>query len=381
MPLDQQLLGTKLKRYREQFDLTLAEVALATGISEAVLERYEQGLATPSGDEILIFADFYKCDFKFFISNEKLAPFEETATLFRRYGNEFSKRDRWAVQEFLFLAECEHFLQDSLHRLPEKSFTYRKTTSAARRHGQEAAYSLRRYLGYSDFEVSLDVYRDLRQIGIHVFRRKLQNSNISGLYIRHPVAGDCILINYSEDIDRQRFTAAHETAHAILDWRDHLVVSFKNDREDREVQANKFASNYLVPGTFLRGIPQARTWTQQKALAWANKFKVSTEVLAYALQREGLINPATVDVIKAVRVPKKDKVDPEIPSTLTEQSRERKTHLLELGLSTYYVNLCFEGYRSGIASAARLAEMLLVETDAELRSLARLYGEHLQYGG
>lgn len=124
MPLDQQLLGTKLKRYRAQFDLTLTEVARATGIPEAVLDRYEQGLAVPSGDEILIFADFYKCDFKFFISNEKLAPFEETATLFRRYGNEFSKRDRWSVQEFLFLAECEHFLQASLHRLPEKSFTY-----------------------------------------------------------------------------------------------------------------------------------------------------------------------------------------------------------------------------------------------------------------
>jgi Zn-dependent peptidase ImmA (M78 family)/transcriptional regulator with XRE-family HTH domain len=380
MPLDQRMLGTKLKRYREQFDLTLAEVSRATGISEPVLDRYEQGLATPSGDEILIFADFYKCDFKFFISNEKLAPFEETATLFRRYGNDFSKRDRWAVQEFLFLAECEHFLQDELHRLPKTSFTYRKTASAGKQHGPEAASSLRRYLGYSDFEVRLDIYRDLRATGIHVFRRKLQNSNISGLYVRHPVAGDCILINYNEDIYRQRFTAAHEAAHAILDRQDQLIVSFRNDNESREVQANKFASNYLVPATFLRGIPQPRTWNQQKALEWANKLKVSTEVLAYALKRERLINSAIVDIIKGVRVPKRDKVDPEIPATLTPHSKQRKIHLLERGLSTYYVNLCFEGYRSGIASAARLAEMLLVETDAELRALASLYGEHLQYG-
>lgn len=380
MPLDQQLLGTKLKRYREQFELTMAEVSRATGISEAFLERYEQGLATPSGDEILIFADFYKCDFKFFISNEKLAPFEETATLFRRYGNEFSKRDRWAVQEFLFLAECEHFLQDALHRLPNTIFTYSKTASAGKQHGSEAALSLRRYLDYSDLEVRLDIYRDLRAIGLHVFRRKLQNSNISGLYVRHPVAGDCVLINYNEDIYRQRFTAAHEAAHAILDWQDHLIVSFRNDNETREVQANKFASNYLVPNTFLHGIPQPRNWNQQKAVEWANKLKVSTEALAYALKRARLINTATVELIKAVRVPKKDKVDPEIPSTLTPQSRERKISLLERGLSTYYVNLCFEGYRSGLASAARLAEMLLVETDAELRTLASLYGEHLQYG-
>jgi Zn-dependent peptidase ImmA (M78 family) len=372
MPIDQQLLGTKLKRYREQFDLTLTEVSNATGIAEHNLNRYERGLGTPSGDEILIFADFYKCDYKFFISNERLAPFEETATLFRRYGNDFSKRDRWAVQEFLYLAECELFLQDALHRSPKTPFTFPKSVSPGRKHGQEAAASLRRYLGYSDLEVRLDIYKDLRAIGIHVFRRKLQNSNISGLYVKHPVAGDCVLINYSEDIYRQRFTSAHEAAHAILDSDDQLIVSFRNDDESREVQANKFASNYLVPASFLLGIPQPRNWTQQKALEWANKLKVSTEVLAYALKRERLIDSATVEIIKAVRVPRKDKVDPEIPSTLSPQSRERKVQLLERGLSSYYVNLCFESYRVGITSAARLAEILLVESDFELRGPSKL---------
>lgn len=114
MPLDQQLLGQKLRRYRNQLSRTLAEVSDATGISQGRLRAYEAGTSAPSGDEIPIFADYYLCDYKFFISNEKLAPFEETETMFRRYGTEFSREDRWVVQEFLFLSECEHSLQKDL---------------------------------------------------------------------------------------------------------------------------------------------------------------------------------------------------------------------------------------------------------------------------
>jgi transcriptional regulator with XRE-family HTH domain len=125
MPLDQKLLGEKLQRYRQHFSRTLSEVSEATGIGVQELEAYEAGASAPSGDEILIFADYYKCDYKFFISNEKLAPFEETETMFRRYGDEFSKEDRWAVQEFLFLSECESFIQEALEKRPRNKFILR----------------------------------------------------------------------------------------------------------------------------------------------------------------------------------------------------------------------------------------------------------------
>lgn len=98
MPLDLTLLGSKLKRYRKQFDASINEISVKTGISENRLSEFEAGEKQPNGDEILILADLYKCDYKFFISNEKLAPFEQTETLFRKYGKEFSKEDRWAVQ-------------------------------------------------------------------------------------------------------------------------------------------------------------------------------------------------------------------------------------------------------------------------------------------
>ena len=58
MALDLRLFGDKLKRYREQLQLSLAEVSHATGISEARLAVFEHGEGFPTGDDILILADF-----------------------------------------------------------------------------------------------------------------------------------------------------------------------------------------------------------------------------------------------------------------------------------------------------------------------------------
>ena len=222
----------------------------------------------------------------------------------------------------------------------------------------------------------MNIYEDFRAIGIHTYRRKLNNSKISGLYIKHPVAGKCILINYSEDIYRQRFTAAHEAAHAILnDDEDGIIVSFKGTSKDYiEVGANYFASYYLMPPDFLKKIPDAHVWDQEKALIWANKLKVSTEALAYALKNAKLIDKKTEGIIKAVRVERGLKVDPELPESLSPKFLNRKKYLMERGLSGFYVNLCFESYRKNIITAARMAEMFLVE-QSELFEIADLYNE------
>lgn len=381
MAFDQQILANKLIRYRGQFKLSISELSESTGIDAEELEKFETGSKMPSGDEILIIADFYKCDYKFFISNEKLAPFEQTDTLFRKYGDYFSTIDRWAVQEILFLAECESFLQNQLTPRGLNTFMFEKRGSYFKGHGEECAKSLRKNMGYSFKEVPMDVYQDFRSIGIHVFRRKLENSNISGLYIKHPTAGNCILINYSEDIYRQRFTAAHEAAHALLDQEEDCVVSFTNwgKKDLVEIRANKFASSYLIPPDFLKSIPQSREWDEKKIIDWANKFKVSVEALSYALLDCGLITEHVQSSLKQYKVSNEDKVDPELPTNLSAKEYARKLKLLEHGLSTSYVTRCFEAYHNNIISSARMAEMLLTN-EQNLSEIAQLYSQELRYG-
>jgi Zn-dependent peptidase ImmA (M78 family) len=377
MAIDLRTLGSKLAKYREQLKESIVEAAASTGIDAARLAAVEAGQAEPTGDEVLILADHYRCDFKFFISNEQVAPFEQTETLYRAHGNDFSKEDRRAVQDFLYLCETEDFLMRELGRAP-KGFSFAPAGTFFKGHGEAAAASLRAALGHSDREVPRDVYAEFRSVGVHVFRRKLGNSNISGLFIMHPVAGKCALVNHSEDVYRQRFSAAHEMAHAIFDSAQGASVSFEgpSGSDMVEVRANRFASCFLMPPAFLAQLPDPARWSEADAQRWANALRVSCVALAIALKEAKLVDAIAYDRIRNLRVPRDAKVDPELPASLNATQRERKTRLLELGLSDHYVGLCFEGFSAGVISIGRLAEALLC-SHGELAELAALYGRTL----
>jgi Zn-dependent peptidase ImmA (M78 family)/transcriptional regulator with XRE-family HTH domain len=377
MAIDLRTLGSKLAKYRGQLKESIVEVASSTGIDAARLTSIEAGQAEPTGDEVLILADHYRCDFKFFISNEQVAPFEQTETLYRAHGNDFTKEDRRAVQDFLYLCETEDFLMRELGH-PPKSFSFTPAGNFFKGHGEIAAASLRAALGHSDRQVPRDVYAEFRSVGVHVFRRKLGNSNISGLFIMHPVAGKCALVNHSEDIYRQRFSAAHEMAHAIFDFGQGASVSFESPGglDMVELRANRFASCFLMPPAFLAQLPDPARWLDADAQRWANELRVSCVALAIALKEAKLIDAADYSRIRNLRVPREAKVDPELPERLTATQRERKVRLLESGLSDYYVGLCFEGFSAGVISIGRLAEALLC-SHGELAELAALYGRTL----
>jgi transcriptional regulator with XRE-family HTH domain len=93
MSIDLESLGSKLAKYRAQLKESIVEVADATGIDTVRLAAIEAGQTEPTGDEVLILADHYRCDFKFFISNEQVAPYEQAETLYRAHGDAFTKED------------------------------------------------------------------------------------------------------------------------------------------------------------------------------------------------------------------------------------------------------------------------------------------------
>jgi Zn-dependent peptidase ImmA (M78 family)/plasmid maintenance system antidote protein VapI len=368
--------ANKLRRFKEHLAVNDQEIAVGTGISESRLSTLLAGSADPTGDEVLILADFFDCDYKFFISAEKLAAFEQTDSLYRKHGAAFSKQDRRSVQQFLYLCECEAWLWKTADRKPY-TFSFSPKGPIFKKHGEQAARELRKHLGYAEGKIPSDLFRDLRRIGIHVFRRKLVNSNVSGVMIWHPSAGRCVLVNYHEDLYRQRFTAAHELAHALMEDSE-VNVSFSNDGANlAEIRANVFASHYLVPPEFLKGISVGKNgWTQTDLNLWAGKLTVSTQMLRIALKEYGLITNERFDELKSDRIPRKQKIDPEIASE-SGRTRERKSALLERGLSFHYVNECMEALRNGYISHARAAEMMLISEDdlPEITALFAAGGE------
>lgn len=377
MSINLQALGSKLAKYRDQLEESLEEVGEATGIEVVRLRAIESGAQEPTGDEVLILADHYRCDFKYFISNEQSAPFEQTDTLYRAHGREFSKRDRAAVQEFLYLCDTEEFLMRELGKTT-RPFDYVPSGDYFKGHGEAAAAAFRTAMGHSDREVPRDIYEEFRSAGVHVFRRKLGNSAISGVFIMHPTAGKCALVNYSEDVYRQRFSAAHEMAHAIFDSGSGPSVSYVTQQglDMLEVRANRFASCYLMPPEFLRRLPSPNAWGEADAQRWANALRVSCDALGIALKEAKIVDAAVSTRIRSYRVPREAKLDPELPASLSETQLARKAALLERGLSDHYVGLCFDGYKRGAISLGRLAEALLCSR-GELGELAKLYGRSL----
>lgn len=74
-------------------------------------------------------------------------------------------------------------------------------------------------------------------------------NHVSGFYFFSPEFGPCVAINAAHSTSRQRFTAAHEYEHFLVDRdeQDADVCQPTRSRELREMRANAFAAAFLLP--------------------------------------------------------------------------------------------------------------------------------------
>lgn len=375
MPIDKVSLGNKLERCRKNLNLEISDISKNIGLSKERISEIEKGLKEPTGDEILIFSDFYKQDYKYFISNEKLSATEQIEVLYRKLGDDFSREDRLAIQEFIFLCETEQDILQYL-KFEKRNFKSPNYEKIYKQQGIDTANKLRAFLGYSGNELYPDIYSEFRKIGMHVFRRKLKNSNISGLFIKHPVAGKCILVNYDDDIYRQNFTLSHEICHAILDDDIDYNVSFESDKGYREIRANAFSSSFLIPSSVLSNLKNV-TWNHNLILQTANKLKVNVQPLLIALKTNNYINQIEYNDFIKLKIPRNNKDDYELKG-LSPKILSSKKILLEKGISTFYIRNCHEAYINGHISSGKLAEILLVD-EYELPIILDLFKLKLDY--
>lgn len=137
----------------------------------------------------------------------------------------------------------------------------------------------------------VDVFSIAKQLGIEVREMELPD-DISGLIKRKGKDGQPVMaINESHNKERRRFTAAHEIAHFLLHVLDPLHVdaaqvyfrSKSSVPDVREIQANSFAAELLMPTEFLledfkSGV--AMDGSSEHLPELAKKYKVSKEAMA-----------------------------------------------------------------------------------------------------
>lgn len=374
----------KLRSLRESFGHSVAEVADNTGIGTQALQALEAGTVSPTGDEVLIIADFFRQDFSWFIDDQAENPDENMTLLLRSEGGRLTASDRHAIAEFVHLCKSQALLEEmSGHRLVGGEFAFTPRGSYYKGHGIDCAKALREYHKLLPNAVIPDIFDWLRKSGLRVFRRALPSSTISGLFVRHPEAGRCILINYNDDIYRQRFSAAHEAGHAILDADKPYNVSDMNDADSNELvelRASTFASCFLMPPELLKMFGDADQWRRpEKVAEVAGRLFVSIPALLSALKRDKILDAQAITAIKDSYPRLPSKQEPELMGDYTALQLERKKALMASGLHASYVQQVFDAHRHGHISLAKVADMLLVEP-GDVSDIATLFGTSLRHG-
>lgn len=382
MPFTAAAFGRKLSTLRKDFGQEIGSVASSTGIPQDRLGALEGGRIEPTGDEVLILADHYRKDFQYLLTDGAEDPDEGVELLFRERGDVLPQADRVAIAEFAFLCRSEAMLERELRLEPRRmAFEFRPRGEYRKGHGRDCAAALRKHLNLNDREGVRDVFATIRDMGIRVFRRRLENSNISGLFMNHPEAGRCILVNLAEGMARQRFSAAHELGHAILDADDAPITLSMlggwNSAELAEVRANAFASHFLMAPGLLSAIPRDHLTNPAEVSAWAGRLRVSVPALLSAFHDARLIGAEQRSWLREAAQRPPEPPDPELEGALTPPQLERKQVLLERGLSGRYVGLAFEAFNAGRISLGLLTELLL-STPAETAEIAALFGRSLR---
>ena len=129
------------------------------------------------------------------------------------------------------------------------------------------------------------------------------DGDLSGMVYRHSDGSIVIGVNSTHSVFRQRFTIAHELGHVLMHKDEDLhvddgqVIGLRNEEsskaiQPKEIEANAFAAELLMPETFLRPrveeLPPDLEWDEAVELL-AREFQVSTVAMTYRLTNLGFI--------------------------------------------------------------------------------------------
>lgn len=101
----------------------------------------------------------------------------------------------------------------------------------------------------------------------------------------------CILMSgrYKAD-DHFWFTFFHEAGHLLLHGKREAFVDGEPSEDEREVEADRFACDFLIPPTSYREISQRSRLTSSLINEFANQIGVSPGIVVGRLQHEGVID-------------------------------------------------------------------------------------------
>ncbi len=164
---------------------------------------------------------------------------------------------------------------------------------------------------------AVDVFGTIHELGIPLFFQPLDK--LLGACVRLSAGLVGILVTTERDLHMQRFTGAHEFGHFVLEHRGSLdddtsvrLPGQGQDRDPQEIEADAFASEFLMPKWLCRDVARRHGWRREDLTSPATVYQMSLRLaVSYAAMCWGLAaqNLITVDAARALEAvtPKKIK--------------------------------------------------------------------------
>lgn len=249
-------------------------------MSKSAIAKYENGQRVPGKEKLIALCQVLEVKLDFFSRQKsvRLEPsFRKLDKLPKQKQEEIVERTRDYLERYLETEELT--ASEQLFKNKIKSFVCDSLDKA-----ESAAELFRQKMKLGDNPLS-NIIEQLEDWGIKVFHEELGTDSISGMSSWQNSRESIIVINKSQNIDRQRFTALHEVAHGVLNLSDNL-----SDREKEKI-CDRFAGAMLIPASkLIAELGQKRSRIHLKELELIKlQYGISVQALLYRAKELGII--------------------------------------------------------------------------------------------
>jgi len=239
--MNKEVIGANLLRLRQGKGLSQSQVADLSGISRVAYRNIESGNSIPKVSTLQSIADGLGVKLKdLFIPVRTLKRVRFRA--FKRMNNRehiLTEVGRWL--------EDYNYLEELLKNRKPFIFSQFELPSGPDR-AKIAAKKARKIIGLDDKEPIHDIAGLLESCGIKLYPISIASDSFFGLSVSAEEGGPAIVVNVWDRISVERwiFSAAHELGHLLLHF-DAFDVEITQEDEEQEIEANVFASYFLMP--------------------------------------------------------------------------------------------------------------------------------------
>jgi transcriptional regulator with XRE-family HTH domain len=350
------IVGTKIRKLREEMELTQEDLAKSVGLSSEFISLLELGRRSPSLESLSRIAKFLQKDISFFIL-EKRESFDSLIQ-----GDKLDAKTKRLLRKFR--SDCDDYLH--LEEMTGRQSDLAPFFSNIR--AEKLAEQERHRLDMGNSPIP-NVFFFLEQSGLHIIRRPIpEDIPIAGVFVflEHRQAAFA-LVNSNQSFHQQILTATHEYAHYLRDRNDGPIIDnpdiFIEDYitlyHGREKYAQTFALHFLLPPEKLKDFIEkdlrSKQLNMEDILYIRRYFDVSFLALIQMLKKMEYITPSQFKECQ-----KRDWEPYETAlfgSVNIPVSRKGRGQLL---LSARFVSLVLDAYRLKKIPAQKAAQLLRI---------------------